>query len=306
MGPGPVLATVTMGGPGFLPSHPRAAALSALGPWVHLDGGSGYGHPLPKPWRFDHARNHARLVGHRHAPWVLFLDADMTTAGRIDLTGLDPSVGVYGVPCEGGGFSSPLLVHWTCPGRWHGRTHEYFTHPVLEDVPGGLTYRELPKSRDATLEKGARDLVLLREQMAEEPQVARWPGYMGQTFAMLGDYPQAVGWYLAATQCPGDGAWDREQRAWHLYKAGEISGRILGEWNRAETLAREALLEWPTHGEAAMLLFDSLDNPTPLAPHPPIDLGRRGFRDLDLPAAWRFRATGERDRDPAHVWGPTF
>lgn len=283
----PEVCSVTLAGPGTLVE--RLPGGSRGMPWhapkgvsfgFAIDGGAGFGVPGPTPFRFDHARNFARLVAARHAPWCLYVDADMVFDGELDPARLDPAVGVYSIPCTSAGvsFASPLFVHYTCPGRWHGRTHEYFTHPATP-YPGDLTYRETEKPRDALRAKVERDLALLAEQIEEEPGEIRWRMYLAQTYELAGAYEDAVRAYdrasLPSSTWRPRNAWDREQAAWCAYKAARVSLGALVLTSDAEYYARRALAAWPTHREARALLRELGAGDVPEVP----DQGRVGFTE---------------------------
>lgn len=283
----PEVCAVTLVGPGTVPiAMPGGVRLApGKGPrkgpvtiGVAIDGGAGFGVPGPTPFRFDHARNFARLVAARHAPWCLYVDADMVYEGELDASRLDPAVGVYSIPCTSAGvrFASPLLVHYTCTGRWHGRTHEFFSHPATP-YPGDLTYRETPKGPEALERKATRDLVLLTEQIREEPHEIRWRMYRAQTFELGGSYRDAFDTYRDAADLavPSSSAWDREQAAWCEYKAARVALDALVLPSEAEYYARRALRLWPTHREARALLRELGATDVHEVPDP----GRVGFRE---------------------------
>ena len=275
----PEVCAVTLAGPGT-PRYPgpRGPETPEGVPLIRIDGGAGFGVQGPVPFRFDHARNFARLVAARHAPWCLYVDADMTYEGELDASRLDPAAGVYSIPCTSAGvsFASPLLVHFTCPGAWHGRTHEYFSHPATP-YPGDLTYREAPKDR-ATLErKVTRDLRLLQAQIREEPHEIRWRMYLAQTYELGGAYDLAIDAYDRASHpCHAAAdAWKREQAAWCAYRAARVSLGALVSSEDASFYARRALHLWPTHREARALLRELGATDVPEVPDP----GRGGFRE---------------------------
>ena len=257
---------------------------------LHIDG-TPTGHFVP--WRFDSARNHAldcaRYMG---ADWCLYVDTDMILSGHIP-SDLGPP-GVLAIECEGGGFASPLLIHTSTRGRWHGRNHEYFDVAPTCTLDG-VSYRELPKSPEAMAIKLARGLEFLPLQMADDPDSIRWPMYYAQTLECLERFEEARAWYLRAAAMPGLGAWHEEQAQWCTYKAGMISGHVLGEWCRARDIVGAAPgASLYRHPELCTLdmeiakAFGELDRALfAVWPCPTWPASRRGFRDLTIPARWR-------------------
>lgn len=285
------IVAVTLLGPGCaLPARDRLPRGARDHAPALFDGGAGSGSPLPEPFRFDTARNHARLIAAGLGDWCLYVDADMTFAGRINEAELEPG-NAYAIECEGGGFASPLLIHRTCPGYWYGRNHEYFTvRPIM--TLEGVSYREAPKTPDQIRRKAERGLAWLPLMMREDPDSIRWPMYLAQTHEMIGDYEQAARIYANAAMDwfrRREDPWVQEQRAWGWYRAGAIYMDALVIARKAFLCADAALGAWPTHGEAMLLRARAarvLGDPWQLPAEPPPDPDRRGFRDPELATKW--------------------
>lgn len=182
------------------------------------------------PGRFDRARTIAIQAGWDGfdllypADWVVILDSDERLVGdpRAELSQLAAD-GVHVADARhiSGRHGTTRAVHRDAPSlRYVGRTHEALDLTGLtRRVLTSLRFDELARTPEQTRAKCQRDLELLREELAEHPQDARWWYYQGQTLSCLGELAQAEACFERASELT---RWD-EQGAWSRYSAARCA-----------------------------------------------------------------------------------
>ncbi len=235
--------------------------------WTIVDTGSRDGtpgiireclHGIPgvvydRPW-VDFGRNRTELMdlAMGTADWLLLLDADHVVevdgdwlVGHRDWSdAMDLRVlGLHD-------FWMPYLVRGDRAWTFRGTTHEYLD--VGSDVvPGRLDALRIIDRSDGSSrpDKYRRDVALLEKQIAIEPDVSRWPFYLGQTRQGMGDIDGAI---AAFRKCIELSSWDEEIH-WSLLSIGELL-KDRGDWPDA-ALALQAAWEFrPGRAEALFAL----------------------------------------------------
>jgi len=199
-----------------------ASALPSIDCWAILDTGSTDGTPeiieealknLPGKLargsfkNFAQARNDALDAARELEGWdyALLLDADMVLAGVIDKASLGAPA--YRLVQKNGmlDYSNTRLLRRDIPARYVGVTHEFLSvdvpvemkDPVIIDLNDGGSRGD----------KAERDIRLLNEGLAVEPQNERYMFYLANTYRDTGRYVEAIQWYKRRIE---RGGWDEE------------------------------------------------------------------------------------------------
>lgn len=177
-----------------------------------------------RPWvDFGHNRTELMDLARSKADYLLLLDADMTISyDQARLHGLEAD--------------SYMLRHDEDPEYWIkrlvrgdrrwwyvGATHEYLTTEGTDRV-GSLRAIVIHHHADGgtRAEKLERDLRLLSEELAREPDNARTVFYLAQTVCSLGRVDEALELYRRRA---GMGGWP-EEVFYALYQVGVLSDRV--------------------------------------------------------------------------------
>lgn len=166
-------------------------------------------------WRgYGKSRNVAIEYAEGSTDWLLTLDADEIVTGDIrSAVPLLPS----GVDCveaelryEGLSLWSPRLFRSRRGWRWHGRAHEYLASPRADSVQsrthrfGVIHYADGGNRAD----KLERELALLLQDRADDPDNARTVFYLARTYDDMGRPAEAAKWYDRRVQL---GGWEEER-----------------------------------------------------------------------------------------------
>jgi glycosyltransferase involved in cell wall biosynthesis len=203
------------------------SVLPIIDNWVIVDTGSTDGtqeiikdvlRQLPgklyeRPWvNFGYNRNEALSLAKDEADYILFMDADDVLVFSDSFVLPDLTADFYYMPAGGGTseFVLPRLVKASISWFWKGKIHEYVvaTHEtsgiLLEEVRY-LYINDGARSKDpATYQK---DIALLQESIAEEPQTPRNYYYLAMTYLKLGEYEKALEAHQKRADMPG---WQEE------------------------------------------------------------------------------------------------
>jgi len=206
-----------------------AAALPFIDTWVIADTGStdGTGEAIERFFadrkipgklvrttfeNFAQARNVALDAARAVGGWdyALLLDADMVLQGSLDRQALTGPA--YKLLQRAGtlDYWNTRLVKRTVPAHYVGVTHEFLSvegSPNLE----GLTIDDR-NDGGSKGDKGERDIRLLNEGLAAEPQNERYMFYLANTYREMGRHPEAIQWYRRRIAA---GGWDEE--VWASY-----------------------------------------------------------------------------------------
>jgi glycosyltransferase involved in cell wall biosynthesis len=187
----------------------------------------------------DFATNRTELVqwAADAADWLLLLDADMTLSidgdARDLLSGLDTDAALLEVS-GGVRYRMPYLVRGGRPWRYVGRTHEYLSSDVaFRSSPFDAVRIVHHADGGSRSDKFERDLRLLGEALAEQPDDPRTTFYLAQTHRDRGELERAVELYRSRVDL---GGWD-EEIFYSLYQIAVLEDR-LGRIEAAESFAR--------------------------------------------------------------------
>jgi glycosyltransferase involved in cell wall biosynthesis len=202
---------------------------------------------------FSQARNEALALARAVPGWqyALLVDADMVLSGTLDRRALGaPS---YKLLQTDGGLNwfNTRLVRRDVEAKYVGATHEYLSVPdgpnltdlvILDRADGGNRH-----------EKAARDIRLLNESLAGEPQNERSMFYLAQTYREIGRHHEAIQWYRRRIE---RGGWDEE--VWASYYGIARSYRELGDEAECLRASLDAYNYRPSRGEPLKLLAQFL------------------------------------------------
>ena len=154
--------------------------------------------------------------------YLLLLDADHVVHG--DFSGVGDADGyLVELPGHPIAYKMPYICAVDLPFRYIGVTHEYLNC----DVP--FEYENLDSCTiehfsdgGTRYEKFERDLRLLEEAYAEDPNNERTVYYLAQTHEGLGNTERAIELFTRRTQL---GGWDQEI-FWTYFRIAELTGRV--------------------------------------------------------------------------------
>lgn len=163
-------------------------------------------------WRgFGPSRNVALEAAERHSDWLLTLDADETIHGDVTLEGIGVEVDAIEVEQRYGNlrFWLPRLIRSGRGWRWQRRAHEYLSlgDRAARSIqnPSGWVHHHADGGSRA--DKFEREIALLRQDWAEEPDDPRTAFYLARSFEDLGRHVEARDWYRKRLSLRG---WDEE------------------------------------------------------------------------------------------------
>lgn len=188
----------------------------------HLKGIPGELHE--RPWRnFGVNRSEAFSLAQGKGDYVLFMDADDVLAfdGEARFPPLTEDLYLMWRGSTDFSYQKPQLARGDLPWRWVGVTHEYL------DCPVPFSSEILPHVRYVTGPGGAssfdpnkflRNVALLKEGLAEEPDNARYMFYLAESLRDSGHLGEALEWYQKRVE---QGGW-REEVFWAKYQIGKL------------------------------------------------------------------------------------
>jgi glycosyltransferase involved in cell wall biosynthesis len=203
---------------------------------------------------FSQARNEALALARTVPGWqyVLLIDADMVLTGTLDTATL--SAPAYQLlQRDGGGLNwwNARLLRRDVPANYVGVTHEYLS----VDNPQNLNGLVIDDHCDGANrgEKAERDIRLLNQGLADEPQNVRYMFYLAQTYRETGRYHEAIQWYRRRIEI---GGWDEE--IWASYYGIAHSYKAIGDEPQMTKACLEAYNFRPNRGESLKLLAQTL------------------------------------------------
>lgn len=121
-------------------------------------------------------------------------------------------------------YSLMTLVKAGLDWQYVGRTHEYLNHAGRSSEPLSKDKIYIKHHHDggSRSDKFTRDLQLLQEDYAEDPNNVRTVFYLAQTYECLGNHKEAVNWYLKRAEM---GGWVEEVYIAKM-RAGKLSDNI--------------------------------------------------------------------------------
>ncbi|HBJ37081.1 MAG TPA: hypothetical protein DDZ51_20485 [Planctomycetaceae bacterium] len=154
------------------------------------------------------------------------------------------------VAAQDGSYAKERLIRVPTSLHWAGRTHEALIGAAADERPvlPGVTFWELPKSTSQMEHKLKRDLTILREEVCDKPNNARWWYFLGQTLAALGQHEGAV---EALDRCANLRQWS-EQSAWASFMAAKSLSE-LGRFGEAVERCGMGLACDPEYPELAWM-----------------------------------------------------
>jgi len=174
---------------------------------------------------FGHNRTEALQLAREHADYSLLLDADMVARATAPFKG-ELTADWYDLRYEGTvDYSQPMLL--SNEHRWEfvGATHEY-VHSETAAVGGLLPNLSLVHFGDGGMRenKFERDIRLLEEAHAKDPDDERTLFYLGQSHWDAGAIGEALEWYERRVH--QGGGWDEE--LWFARFRAAEARRLLG------------------------------------------------------------------------------
>lgn len=175
------------------------------------------------PWRNDFgaarqaALDAATATG---AEWSLAIDSDewLDCHGEdVRATILASDSWAIGLWDQDDVHAQPRAVRLPSAARFSGRTHEALDR-LTPSIPKFARARvhTHPKTAAQAMANAARDVEILREEVAANPTVARWKFYLGRALlAIEGCADEGIRWL---DECAATDEWD-EEAAWACYEA---------------------------------------------------------------------------------------
>src|ERR1035437_5091708 len=221
----------------------------------------------------NHAREYVRSTTNGlNTGYLLLLDADHVLHG--DFSGVSDHDGyLIELPAVGQNisFRMPYLVGADIPWYYVSPTHEYLTAGVPFEYENldSCTIEHLGDG-GTRHEKFDRDLRLLEEAYAEDPNNERTVYYLAQTHEGLGNKDRAIELFQRRTRL---GGWDQEV-FWAYFKIAELTDSVedyLTAWlyrpSRWEPLQRAMKLLNQQNNHAAVIALAKAATQTPSTDH---------------------------------------
>jgi len=206
-----------------------------------------------RPWRdFGSNRSEAVALARGTADYLLLLDADhVVLTENFDPDALE--LDMYDIEVRGGiSHRMPYLVQGDRPWYYRGKTHE---HLACHERATRGTWDSLAVHHHGDggtrHEKFTRDLALLEEALADDPDDVRTLFYLAQTRQSLGDHAGALAAFRRRMEL---GGWD-EELYWSLYQCGVILA-ARGDWVYAQQAYLAAWEYRPTRAESLHKLVE--------------------------------------------------
>jgi len=189
-----------------------------------------------RPWKdFAHNRSEALALARGRGDYVFFIDADevLEIAADFVLPELDADSYDLRILFGGCSYTRKQLVRGALPWRYEGVVHEYIVCaqagteaflPGLQTVPHG----DGARARDP--ETYRRDVRLLEQALAEDPDNARHVFYLAQSYRDADEPELALQTYMRRVAM---GEWAEE--VWcSLYRAAQLKERLEHPWPEVE------------------------------------------------------------------------
>jgi glycosyltransferase involved in cell wall biosynthesis len=199
---------------------------------------------------FAQARNEALDAARASSfqwDYALLIDADMVLQGSVDKTKL--TAPAYRLMQHNGNLSycNTRLVRRDAKARYIGVTHEFLSVEGHADLP---TLAIVDKNDGGSKgDKAERDIRLLRDGLAHEPNNERYMFYLANTYRETGQHLEAIEWYTRRIQ---RGGWDEE--IWSSYYGIARSYLGLEDERNLIKACFDAYNFRPTRGEPLKLL----------------------------------------------------
>lgn len=167
------------------------------------------GNLYERPWvNFGHNRNEALELAKGKADYILFMDADdkLSFGPHFQLPELTEDFYAIASRSQGVQCLLPRLIKTNLNWRWYDVLHEYImadreTHgSLLSDV---IYVYIADGARSKDKEKYKKDALVLEKAMIDEPENPRYPFYLGQTYSILQNLPNALRAYRKREQMGG-------------------------------------------------------------------------------------------------------
>lgn len=202
---------------------------------------------------FAQARNEALDAARAVPGWdyALLVDADMVVTGTLDRGAL--TAPAYNVSQRSGDleYVNTRLVRRDVPARYVGVTHEFLSVEGVADLKTiVIDDRNDGGSRS---DKGDRDIRLLSDGLAQEPNNERYMFYLAQTYRGTGRHHEAIQWYRRRIE---RGGWDEE--VWFSHYGIAQSYKELGDEPNFIKACLDAYDHRPSRGEPLKLLAKHL------------------------------------------------
>src|SRR5262245_52935150 len=117
-------------------------------------------------------------------------------------------------------YTNCRIISSTSQGQYRGVTHEYYDEFVSGTLAADKAYFVDYADGANRPEKYVRDIKLLMDGLAKEPQNVRYLFYLANTYADAGKPDLAVGWYEKRIKAGGwdEEVWNSEYKLAHCYK----------------------------------------------------------------------------------------
>jgi len=182
-----------------------------------------------RPWvDFGHNRTEAIRLARDKADYILVLDADMVVNVH---EGMDRTLtaDAYAVKYEVDlGYRQLMLVSSRHDWRYIGATHEY-VHAATACDQRPIDWLTLTHHCDGSgrTAKFERDVALLSDAVARDPDDNRSIFYLAQSYRDLGRAEEALNWYQRRA---AGGGW-AEEVFYSLYQIGALRQKLGHEWS---------------------------------------------------------------------------
>lgn len=245
---------------------------------------------------FSDARN--EVLGHATGDWIFILDADHeateTCRTRVlDVLAKTKADAIYApqLNVHEDGLTTPFhALHFVRNGkgyRYRGRVHEEIETAVcerggtIEDADLPVLHHGYTREEDARKGRRARNLVLLREAVAEDPTDARMWHYLALELLMMEQHDEALTWLEKIMVERPDSrmlGWSASLLAGEMRRRGDPAAA----WRAAVTAIRSA--DAPALGWAHLGAIAADEGDHMLAEVAAQELGRpqRRYRSADI------------------------
>lgn len=206
---------------------------------------------VERPWvNFGHNREEALVLAKKKADYVLFMDADdiLKYEEGFKLPDLIADSYLIASNCGGMEYFIPRLVKSEKDWHWEGVLHEYVTaaDALTRETLGGVEYIYIcDGARAKDPEKYKKDVKILQEALAKEPDNARYMFYLAQSYGSGGDFKNAIEHYQKRIDM---GGWP-EEVFWSMLQIARLQERLEEDPKVIEESYVKALKYRPTRPE---------------------------------------------------------
>lgn len=211
-----------------------------------------------RPWKnFAYNRNEALDLAKNKGDYLLMIDADeqLEYAKDFVLPPLKLDYYLITVRVPNSELQRYCLINNHLDWRWEGVLHEHLqskeakTFALLSGVVNLATSNDGNRAKDP--KKYLKDAKLLEEALREEPNNTRYLFYLAQSYAMAGEFPEALEAYQKRVEAKRDET--NPEIFWSFYMMGQLEellkkppevflqsyyNAFYCEKNRAEPLAK--------------------------------------------------------------------